>query len=207
MRYSDRLGDDIKGSSFVKLLGTGGGFGFSAWPDFGTYALLCVWQDREEAKAWSSHPIYHRFAAKSNKTKTFWMSCIQSHGSWGGQNPFITSNKQVDGPIMVITRARINVNRLWRFWKNVPQTVKGLKNTPGLKFSKGIGQVPFIEQATFSLWEDAARMKAFAYTAEHREVISKVKKENWYKEELFARFVPVEMGTTDGNGPLSRIKF
>ena len=38
-----------KGLRFFKLMGTGGGNGFSLWPDFSTYALLGVWDNQEIA--------------------------------------------------------------------------------------------------------------------------------------------------------------
>ena len=39
------------GLSFFKLLGTGSGTGFSLYPDFSTYAILCVWENESNAKA------------------------------------------------------------------------------------------------------------------------------------------------------------
>ena len=38
-----KLGN-IKGLKFFKFLGTGGGSGFSLWPDFSTYAFMGVWE-------------------------------------------------------------------------------------------------------------------------------------------------------------------
>ena len=39
----------VPGLNFFKLLGTGAGAGFSLYPDFGTYSILCVWKDRLSA--------------------------------------------------------------------------------------------------------------------------------------------------------------
>ena len=39
-------------------------------------------------------------------------------------------------------------------------------------------------------------MEAYAYNSGHREVIKKVKEEGWYKEELFARFIPINLSET-----------
>ena len=36
-------------------------------------------------------------------------------------------------------------------------------------------------------------MEDYAYGTAHKEVIKKVKSEKWYKEELFARFIPIEI--------------
>jgi hypothetical protein len=58
-----------------------------------------------------------------------------------------------------------------------------------LQFSLGIGEIPFLKQATFSIWENIESMKSFAYkSADHIAVIQKTRTENWYREELFVRF-------------------
>jgi len=53
----------------------------------------------------------------------------------------------------------------------------------------GIGEAPVGLQGTFSLWESAADMSAFAYQRpEHTDVIARTPVAQWYAEELFARF-------------------
>lgn len=61
---------------------------------------------------------------------------------------------------------------------------------PGLIFSVGIGELPLIQQATFSIWENIEAMTDYAYKSpQHKKVIQMTQKINWYKEELFARFL------------------
>ena len=50
-------------------------------------------------------------------------------------------------------------------------------------------------------------MKAFAYTMkEHREVIQKTRKENWYSEDMFTRFKIIKSdGMIDGKNPYKGI--
>ena len=49
--------------------------------------------------------------------------------------------------------------------------------------------MPFIQQATFSIWESEEDINNFAYSnTRHKNIVSKTKKQNWYKEDLFARF-------------------
>jgi hypothetical protein len=48
-------------------------------------------------------------------------------------------------------------------------------------------------------------MKAFAYqTYNHKKIIQKTRKERWYSEEMFARFIPLKtFGTLNGSDPLA----
>ena len=82
-----------------------------------------------------------------------------------------------------------------------------MTNAQGFITSLGIGEAPFYRQATFSVWQSVDDVKAFAYQSrEHAEVIKKTRNDNWYSEELFARFKPVaSFGTINGKDPLAGI--
>tara|TARA_R110001592_G_scaffold105579_3_gene296822 strand:+ start:73829 stop:74590 length:762 start_codon:yes stop_codon:yes gene_type:complete len=185
-----------KGKKFFKLMGTGGGFGFSLKPDLSTYALLMVWEDLEAAKSFSLSESYLRFNQQCVSNFTYWMRCIQSHGTWYGTKPFTPTNETTNGPIMVITRARVKFNKVFRFLNYVPKTSIAIEKAKGLIYTKGIGEWPIIEQATFSYWNSREQMENYAYNSDHREVVKKVKDEGWYKEELFARFIPINLNET-----------
>jgi hypothetical protein len=67
-----------------------------------------------------------------------------------------------------------------------------MASSKGFIGSVGIGEIPFIKQATFSVWESKVDMKNFAYKLhEHTNVIAKTRKEKWYSEDLFVRFKPL----------------
>jgi hypothetical protein len=70
----------------------------------------------------------------------------------------------------------------------------------GLIYTKGIGEVPIRQMATFSLWKNMDALKAFAYQSKgHRSAIEKTRQRNWFKEELFVRFHPyLSVGTLGG---------
>ncbi|PTB97568.1 spheroidene monooxygenase [Marivirga lumbricoides] len=179
----------ITGCEFVKVLGTGSGFGFSLWPDFNTYALLLKWKDEEATETFfNSSKVFSQVHSRSESVETYYLQSLGAHGSWYGKNPFPEKGEYTGGEIAVITRARININKLPRFWQFVPKASKSIQNANGLIYTKGIGEWPLIEQATFSIWENEQAMKNYAYADIHKEIIGKVKKENWYKEELFSRF-------------------
>jgi hypothetical protein len=104
----------------------------------------------------------------------------------------------------VLTRATIRLNRLKNFWQYVDNVASKTNTAKGFIMSVGIGELPWIRQGTFSLWQNKEDMKAFAYQMhEHIEVIQKTRKENWYSEEMFIRFKPLATsGSLKGKDPL-----
>ena len=131
---------------------------------------------------------------------------IEGHGTWDGKESFGSLPKQTDyeGLIAVLTRATIRLNKLNSFWQNVEGVASRMKDAPGFITSIGIGEVPWVKQATFSVWQSKEHVKQFAYKMqEHTEVIRKTKKENWYSEDMFVRFKPIaSIGTLRGINPL-----
>ena len=67
-------------------------------------------------------------------------------------------------PVAVITRATLSVlNRLIEFWKSVPHASSAIENAAGVKYFKGIGEWPFVQQATLSIWNSFEDVEKFAY--------------------------------------------
>jgi hypothetical protein len=110
--------------------------------------------------------------------------------------------------VAVLTRASIRPSKAIEFWKNVPPVQSQMKKANGLLFSVGVGEMPVLRQATFSVWESEAAMKEFAYSMqEHKEVIRQTRNRNWYSEEMFTRFRPLSWaGTLNGRAPLGRME-
>jgi spheroidene monooxygenase len=66
-----------------------------------------------------------------------------------------------------------------------------------------VGEVPYLKQATVSVWRSAAAMRAWAATPAHAETVRLTREEGWYSEELFARFRLLgTRGTWRGGDPL-----
>ncbi len=185
-------------TSFIKLMGTGKNGTFDVKPDFNMWATLSTWDDLDQMQNFIENDFisrYNRFFGKTDLqiiAKTY-----TTHGLWDAQTPFKATAgtpPNVDSRIGVLTRASIRPSKVFSFWRNVPAVAVDLSQTPGLLKSIGIGEVPFFKQATFSIWENETAMKAFAYKQkEHSEVIRKTRKENWYSEDLFARFEILQM--------------
>ncbi len=177
------------GLTFFKLMGSGKD-GFSIRPNWGTYCLLAIWEDRSAAEAYFNSALFAQQKAQSSSNKTHYLRAFQAHGLWDGQQPFdLIGESAPDSPIAVITRATIKTKHLFNFWKDVPQVSQSIMQREGRRFSIGIGELPLIMQATFSIWDSAEQMKAFAYQSKyHKEVVAKTRKLGWYKEEMFVRF-------------------
>ena len=204
MQFAHNHLKKTKGLLFYKLLGTGKGLGFNPWPDFSVYALLQVWDNEEYAESFlNCSKLIQKYEKRSIERWTLFMQAIKAEGKWSGQNPFATdASLLAEGkPIAVITRASIRKNCLRTFWKYVPTSEKPLYRSNALIYTKGIGEVPFLQMATFSLWKDPESLKAFAYQSkEHQQAIKMTRELDWYSEELFSRFRPYRSdGTWNDN--------
>ena len=179
-----------KGLQFYKMLGTGAGAGFSLRPDFSTYALLTVWDTEQcKVKAFDKAAVLQAFFDRSAEQRIYSLSPIHTHGNWSGQSPFEVQKPLGDKPIGVITRATLNPTRLLEFWRHVPQASRAIKQAKGVGFFKGIGEWPFVQQATFSVWESAEAIRTFAYVSQaHASIVKKTRQRKWYKEDMFNRF-------------------
>ncbi len=198
------------GLLFYKLLGSGHGKGFSIKPNFKRYGLLCTWENEQAADAFlNTSDLMENYKSHTSESWTVKLLPFQAHGQWDKQEPFsptLTDN-YTDGPLAVLTRASINWMALPGFWRFVPKTSKALDAAEGLICSIGLGELPFIRQATFSIWESMDAMRQYAYKNPlHQEVMRRTRSENWYSEELFARFKPIaSQGTWNGTDPLAQL--
>ena len=182
---------NVNGLMFYKMLGTGSSPGFSMYPDFSTYALLQTWTTKEDAETYfSSNEYFKKMVSKTSTLRTLFMIPFKSSGLWDGKNPFNVNDKLIhSGKIGVLTRATINFTKLTHFWRSVKSASNAISEASGVSFFKGVGELPFIQQATFSIWESEKDINDFAYSnTSHKNIVSKTKKQNWYKEDLFARF-------------------
>tara|TARA_B110000046_G_scaffold26548_1_gene26639 strand:- start:1073 stop:1774 length:702 start_codon:yes stop_codon:yes gene_type:complete len=198
---------NTKGLSFYRLMGSGNGRGFNPLPDWSVYSLLQVWNSEEAANDFfTSSSLIRNYEQHTKEIFTLYMRNISAGGTWVGKNPFEkATDLDPDLPIAIITRATIKWNWLYRFWKYVPISEEGLDGNEGLIYTKGVGEVPIVQMATFSLWKNFDAVKQFAYKSkQHKEAITRTRKNEWYKEELFSRFQPYKSeGSWGGEDLLS----
>lgn len=194
MQYAHADLNNVPGQEYYRLMGSGKGAGFNPFPDFSVYSLIQTWKNEEAANNFFANAgLIKNYQDRSAETWTLYMRAMRVHGAWEGRNPFeVSSQLDPDNALVsVITRATIKLNKLVHFWSYVPNSQKPLIGNDALIYTKGIGEIPVIQMATFSLWKDIDSLKKFAYqTPGHQKAIQKTRALNWYKEELFSRFQP-----------------
>ena len=101
------------GLKFYKLLGTGAGAGFSLYPDFSTYSILCVWDNFKSANDFINNSRHsYKISQKAFSRNDYFLKPVHSHGKWDGINPFselIDSDFDKTKPIAIITLSLIHI--------------------------------------------------------------------------------------------------
>lgn len=208
-----RLGTDrvrvsrIEGLVFWRLLGTGRGNRTAPGVQWSRTALFAVWEDESHLERFlGTHPVARRWALAAEAWHVR-LRRLGGHGSWKGFDPLEGLDEgDAGGSVAIVTRAAVR-RRAWRPFGAASTVVDTeLHTATGLIDVVGIGETPVGNLATFSLWASLADARAFAYSMpQHRDAIRRTRTEDWYAEELFARFEPYgSHGSWDGRDPLAR---
>lgn len=179
-----------RGVTFTKQLGTGGDRFTVTDPDPRHWVLLTVWEDTKSAAQADELPAVRRWDAIADEQWRADLKPLSSHGVWSKREPFGTlpTPTRHDGPVAAITRARLVPSKALTFWRATPPVANSLRDSPGLLTAFGIGEAPIGLQGTFSVWESAAALRAYAYESEaHSRAIQATQEIGWYGEELFSR--------------------
>jgi hypothetical protein len=203
---------------FFKLMGSGKNGTFDKTPDWQQWGILTTHkvnykhvQIKNMASGILIKKLYGRFISGwiqlfNCETITYILEPIEGHGLWDGKKVFeeLPHKTDYEGQIAVLTRATIRLSKLKQFWKHVDGVAGKMAGADGFVTSYGIGEIPWIKQATFSVWQSKEAMKTFAYNMkEHQEVIQKTRQEKWYSENMFTRFkITGCVGTVNGVNPL-----
>jgi len=123
-----------------------------------------------------------------------------------GRAPFTPNRATGTAPLAALTRATVRPRAALRFWRRVPDISRMIGDDPNVAFKIGIGEVPLLHQVTFSIWPDAASMNEFArHSGPHARAIEAVRRGDWFREELYARFQVIGAhGTWNGTQPLDQ---
>ncbi|MFM9917879.1 MAG: hypothetical protein ACKVOX_18925 [Rhizobacter sp.] len=102
----------------------------------------------------------------------------------------VSTSEPAYGPIAALTRASIRPRLARAFWRQAPLTQRSLDGAPGCLFAAGVGEAPLLRQATFTMWESIAHMDAYARSGAHLDAIRASKRDGYFSESMFVRFVP-----------------
>ncbi|MBB5516896.1 spheroidene monooxygenase [Rubricella aquisinus] len=192
---------------FHKMFGTGTGEGFTLKPNPGLWALLATWPDLETARAQvNGSKVFVGYRRRAAEDFSLFLRPYSSRGEWDGQSPFtVTAEDASPTPIAVLTRATIKPRRARAFWRHAPHVSNTIGENEDVLFKAGMGELPGLQQVTFSVWPDMQSMSRFAYrSADHSNAIRNVRDGGFFKEELYARFrVMGTEGTWQGGDPIA----
>lgn len=194
---------------FWKLCGSGTGEGFTPVPNTAVWAILAAWPDEATARnRTATAPVYRRWRDHADEAWTVFLAPTSARGQWSGAEPFRADGAQGDGPIAALTRATVKPSVALKFWGHTPGIEDVIGADPNVAFKIGIGEVPWLQQVTFSIWPDQASMNDFARRdGPHARAIRAVRDGDWFREELYARFrVLGDVGQWEGGRPLQRLE-
>jgi len=183
----------LPGISFIKMLGTGKGESFTPKDADPTRWGILVTISENQISNLDKSFVIRSWQKICKKEYRVILKPISSHGFWSRKQPFSAEKFDWSAKIAAVTRARIVWQKNLIFWRAVPPVTESLHQSPGLLNAIGIGEAPIGLQGTFSVWKDAASLRDFAYKGKaHSEAIKATSAQQWYSEELFARFAVIE---------------
>jgi spheroidene monooxygenase len=183
-----------RGVRFAKMLGAGADGGFSlARPSASIQGAFCVLADDAAAAAFVADdgPLAP-WRARSREWLSMRLRACSSRGSWSGMRLSASVPLPAYGPVASLTRASIRPARAAAFWRMQPAAERALAQARGCRLSVGVGEAPVLRQATFTVWDDAAAMDAYARGGAHLEAIRAAAAGAFFSESMFVRFVPFD---------------
>jgi hypothetical protein len=187
-----------RGLRFAKLLGSGHQGGFGLRPSASLQAVFAVFDDDACATEFLTRaPLVHAYRARSRECLTVRLTPYACRGTWdrhalapSAPAPVAGPNAAPSaGPIAALTRASIRLAAAPAFWRHAPPSQADLGHAAGCRLAIGLGEAPLLRQATFSLWDSAAAMDAYARSGAHLAAIRAAAARGFFSESMFVRFV------------------
>lgn len=184
----------VAGLRFAKQLGSGFEGGFGLRPSATRQGLFLVFESLASAQAFVERS--ELVAAYRHRAREFCSVVLRayaSRGRWSGQQLAVAAEAPALGPIASLTRASIRPSRAVPFWRMAPAAQASLEQAPGCRLAVGVGEAPLLRQATFSVWDSAEAMDAYARSGAHLEAIRAAHGNGFFAESAFVRFVPLAL--------------
>jgi spheroidene monooxygenase len=188
---------NIPGLQFFKVLGSGFEGGFSTKPSFHKQGLFCVFDSEQYAKQFREQSsLVQSYINHSREFFAVTLNAFSTRGSWAHTQLDVTAKAPVSGPIASLTRASIKPLKANAFWKNAQPAEVSINQSAGVILSAGLGEAPYLRQATFTIWEDETALNAYAQQGAHLAAIKAAYGQHYFSESMFTRFAPSEMQGT-----------
>jgi spheroidene monooxygenase len=188
---------NIPGLQFFKVLGSGFEGGFSTKPSLHKQGLFCVFDSEHHAKQFRAHSkLVQAYMNHSREFFAVSLNAFSTRGSWANTQLDITAKAPVSGPIASLTRASIKPLKANAFWKKAQPAEVSINQSAGVILSAGLGEAPYLRQATFTIWEDETALNTYAQQGAHRAAIKAAYGQQYFSESMFTRFTPSDMEGT-----------
>jgi len=185
---------DIPGLLFSKVLGSGYEGGFGLRPSPSRQGLFGLFDSLASAQAFiASSSVIQTYQERSDEFCWALLKTWSCRGSWDGQSLNVCAAQPIRGPVAALTRASIKLAKAPAFWKHAPPSQNALADAKGCQLAVGLGEAPFVRQATFSIWDSVSDMNAYARSGAHLEAIQAAAENDYFSESMFARFVPLQV--------------
>lgn len=185
---------DIPGLLFSKVLGSGYEGGFGLRPSPSRQGLFGLFDSLASAQAFiASSSVIQTYQERSDEFCCALLKTWSCRGSWDGQSLNVCAAQPIRGPVAALTRASIKLAKAPAFWKHAPPSQNALADAKGCQLAVGLGEAPFVRQATFSIWDSVSDMNAYARSGSHLEAIQAAAENDYFSESMFARFVPLQV--------------
>ena len=184
----------IPGLLFSKVLGSGYEGGFGLRPSPSRQGLFGLFDSLASAQAFiASSSVIQTYQERSDEFCWALLKTWSCRGSWDGQSLNVCAAQPIRGPVAALTRASIKLAKAPAFWKHAPPSQNALADAKGCQLAVGLGEAPFVRQATFSIWDSVSDMNAYARSGSHLEAIQAAAENDYFSESMFARFVPLQV--------------
>jgi heme-degrading monooxygenase HmoA len=185
---------DIPGLLFSKVLGSGYEGGFGLRPSPSRQGLFGLFDSLASAQAFiASSSVIQTYQERSDEFCWALLKTWSCRGSWDGQSLNVCAAQPIRGPVAALTRASIKLAKAPAFWKHASPSQNALADAKGCQLAVGLGEAPFVRQATFSIWDSVSDMNAYARSGSHLEAIQAAAENDYFSESMFARFVPLQV--------------
>jgi spheroidene monooxygenase len=179
------------GLRFARVLGSGRGGGFGLAPGLDHQGVFAMFDSVRAAETFvTTSPCATAYRERASEFLAAVLLVTHSRGSWAGQAMQPVAALQPQQPVAALTRASIRAPRAAAFWRHAAPSQAALAQAPGCWLAAGLGEAPLLRQATFSVWESAKAMEAYARQGAHQQAAAAVVRAGCFSESMFARFVP-----------------